>query len=88
MINTSLSYLTDMFDAIFKLRGIVYGDGNHFVARKFTNDGYIWYHDGMIAQSGCIAEGHLDQVPDTEWLMTCCHGHSYRKAVLAVYVRD
>ena len=88
IINTSLTYFTDMFDAIFKLRGIIYGDGDHFVARVFTSDGHIWYHDGMTTRSGCIAEGHLDQVPDTEWLMTCSRGYSCRKAVLAVYGRD
>jgi hypothetical protein len=88
IINTSLSYFTDTFDAIVKLRGIVYGDGDHFVARVFTSGGHIWCHDGMTTGSGCIAEGHLDQVPDTEWLMTCSCGYSCRKAVLAVYRRD
>jgi hypothetical protein len=88
MINETLSYVTDMFDAIFKLRGVVYGDGNHFVARLITSDGHIWYHDGMTTGSGCVAEGQLDEVPDSEWLMTSSRGYSCRKAILAVYTRD
>jgi hypothetical protein len=88
IINTSLTYFIDMFDAIFKPRGIIYSDGDHFVARVFTSDGHIWYHDGMTTCSGCIAERHLDQVSDTEWLMTCSCGYSCCKAILAVYGCD
>ena len=41
LINEKLSYLHDEFDAIYNLRGIVYGDGNHFVVRVITRDGQI-----------------------------------------------
>ena len=87
-INDRLSYLHDQFDVIFQLRGIIYGDGNHFVARLFISCGKIWFHDGMTTQSKCTFEGNLDQIPDNDWLMTSSKGYSCRKAILAIYARD
>ena len=87
-ISAKLTYQQSQFDVVFHLRGIVYGDGNHFVARLITKDGRIWYHDGMTTQSICILEGKMGQIPDREWLMTTSRGYSRRKAILAVYGRD
>ena len=84
-INNTLSYLQDQSDVVYKLRGIIYGDGNHFVARLFTTDGRIWYHDGMTTGSNCVFEGNLEHLPDSEqWLMTSSKGYSYHKAVLVI----
>jgi len=87
-ISAKLTYQQSQFDVVFHLRGIVYGDGNHFVARLITKDGRIWYQDGMTTQSICILEGKMGQIPDREWLMTTSRGYSRRKAILAVYGRD
>jgi hypothetical protein len=87
-INETLSYLHNEFDVIYRLRGIVYGDGNHFVARLFTKDGQIWYHDGITTGSKCYFEGNLDKLPDSSWLKTASKGFSQRTATLVVYARD
>jgi hypothetical protein len=88
LINETLSYLHDEFDVIYRLRGIIYGDGNHFVARLFTKDGQIWYHDGITTGSNCHFEGNLDKLPDSAWLKTASKGFSQRIATLVVYARD
>jgi hypothetical protein len=88
IINETLNYTTDMFDAIFKLRAVVYGDGNHFVARFISNDGQIWYHDGMTTGSNCVLEVQLKQIPDKDWFTTASNNYSCREAVLAVYTRE
>jgi hypothetical protein len=86
-INDTLTYVHE-FDVIYRLRGIIYGDGNHFVARLFTRDRRIWYHDGITTGSKCNFEGTLEKLPDSEWLMTASKGVSRRKAILVVYARD
>jgi hypothetical protein len=63
------TYLYDEFDVVYRLR-VIYGDGNHFVARLFTKDGQIWYHDGITTGSNCHFEGNLDKLPDSAWLKT------------------
>jgi hypothetical protein len=68
-INETLTYLYDEFDVVYRLR-VIYGDGNHFVARLFTKDGQIWYHDGITTGSNCHFEGNLDKLPDSAWLKT------------------
>jgi hypothetical protein len=88
IINETLNYTTDMFDAIFKLRAVVYGDGNHFVARFISNDGQIWYNYGMTTGSNCVLEVQLKQIPDKDWFTTASNNYSCRKAVLAVYTRE
>jgi hypothetical protein len=87
-VNETLNYVHDEFDVIYRLKGIVYGDGNHFVARLFTKDCKIWYHDGMTTGSNCHFEGNLENLPDTEWLKTASKGFSRREAILVVYTRD
>jgi hypothetical protein len=88
IINETLNYSTDMFDAIFKLRAVVYGDGNHFVARFIANDGQICYHDGMTTGSNCVLEIQLKQVSDKDWLMTALKGCNCCEAVLAIYTQE
>ncbi len=75
-------------DVIYNLRGIVYGDGNHFVSHLITDDGKIWYHDGITTRSHCLPEGQLEDIPDSEWLRTSSQGYSQRRAILAVYIRN
>jgi hypothetical protein len=87
-INETLTYVYEGLDIVFRLRGIVYGDGNHFVARLFTRDGRIWFHDGIATRDLCIPEGTLDQIPDDKWLMTSSRGYDHRNAILVVYARD
>lgn len=87
-INETLTYVYEGMDVTFRLRGIVYGDGNHFVARLFTRDGRIWFHDGIATRDLCIPEGTLDQIPDDMWLTTSSRGYDRRDANLVVYARD
>ncbi len=87
-VNDEISYTQANSDEVFHLRGIIYGDGNHFVARLITRDGHIWYHAGMTTRSLCIFEGKIDQIPDREWLATTSKGFHCRKVILTVYARD
>ena len=87
-IDEALTYSDAQYNILYRLRGVIYGDGNHFVARLIRKDGNIWYHDGMTTGSICVFEGRLDQIPDTEWIMTTERGYNCRKAILAIYGRD
>ena len=87
-INHSLTYLHDQMNVTFNLRGIVYGDGHHFVSRIVSKNGDIWFHDGIATRSSCVRESHLDFLPDDDWLKTTSQGYSNRKAILVIYARE
>jgi hypothetical protein len=87
-VNQTLTYPHDAFQTMFKLRGLIYGDGNHFDSRLITKDGDIWYHDGITTGSTCKFEANLNMMPDNGWLMSSSKGFHCRKAVLAVYIRE
>jgi len=84
-INDTLSYPEAQYSVFFRLRGVVYGDGNHFVARLVTKHGDVWYHDGMTTGSVCVFEGRLDWITDRDWLMNTSRGYNHCKAMLAIY---
>ena len=87
-INETLTYVYEGVDVTFHLRGIVYGDGHHFVTRLFAKDGRIWFHDSVTTRDLCIPEGTLDQLPDDEWLAISSRGYDRRDAILVVYAWD
>jgi hypothetical protein len=87
-INRRLSYVNDGVDVEYRLKGIIYGDGAHFVSRIVDDEERVWYHDGMTTGSGCLLEGSLHMSPDDEWLRTSFRGHSERRAILVIYIRD
>ena len=87
-INHRLSYVNDGVDVEYRLKGIIYDDGIHFVSQIVDDEERVWYHDGMTTGSGCLLEGSLHKSPDDEWLRTSFRGHSERKVILVIYVRD
>ncbi|HYT46524.1 MAG TPA: hypothetical protein VEP90_29625, partial [Methylomirabilota bacterium] len=87
LLNERLIYSHNSLDVVYNLRGVIYGDGSHFVARLITRDGNIWFHDGMTTQSSCIFEGKLGQLLDSNWLTISSKVYNHRKAVLAIYAQ-
>ena len=54
----------DIAHACYRLTGLIYGDGNHFVSRIIDTSGGIWYHDGMSTGNRCIEESSLTLATD------------------------
>jgi hypothetical protein len=64
------------------LRGIVYAGGYHFTSRFISEDGTIWYHDGMTTGAMCKRNGHISMMLDDEFKR-----YENKILVLAVYAR-
>lgn len=68
-INKTLTYTPDGdAEMVFNLRGVVYLGSEHFISHVIGTDGAIWFHDGIATHSTCIREGHLNNLPDDNWL--------------------
>jgi hypothetical protein len=63
-----------------KLRGMTYFGEYHFNARVISNEGKVWYHDGVETGSTCVADGYLSDFSN-EMLLTCRE----KKIGLAIY---
>jgi len=86
-INTSLSYTSEGVQFEFKLQGVIYCGGSHFVSRYIDLDGVVWYHDGITTASKCVREAHINSLPDEEWLRSCSRGGQQKMALMAIYTR-
>jgi hypothetical protein len=63
------------------LKGIIYANGDHFIARLIDEDLNVWYHDGQTTRSFCRREQsftHLDGVFSLK-------SHGQYKAIMAFY---
>jgi hypothetical protein len=60
----------------YNLRGVIYFSCEHFTSRIITNNGMIWFHDGIFTGSRLIHEPtNISSVPVTD-------------SILAIYVCD
>ncbi|KAK7007938.1 hypothetical protein R3P38DRAFT_2552449 [Favolaschia claudopus] len=66
------------------LRGVIYSGGNHFTCRVLTENGNIWYHDGIETGKDLIDEGDLHSKP-AKFLNTCIRNDYCRLGVGAIY---
>ena len=66
----------------YRLAGIAYHGGFHFVCRIITTNKQIMIHDGMVTGRMCREEGILENMSEYD-LMTC----GGKAAVLGVYVK-
>jgi hypothetical protein len=66
---------------MYELRGIVYYGDSHFTARVISNDGLIWFHDGIATGQSLRYEGTFQNF--TESLNLCQH----KAAIMAIYVK-
>ena len=41
----------------YRLSGILYYGNNHFTSRIISQEGYVWYHDGMATHAHMILDG-------------------------------
>ncbi|EFI27279.1 hypothetical protein CC1G_14750 [Coprinopsis cinerea okayama7 len=57
--------------AIFNLKGLIYGNNNHFVARYVDASDRVWFHDGMSFQRQCQLHGILTLDQPAHWLKRC-----------------
>ena len=87
-LNKTLNYSADNVEITFHLRGVIYLGSEHFVSRVISDEGIIWFHDGITTRSTCIREGQLDRLPDDEWLRSCARGGGQKKATVVVYARS
>ena len=65
-----------------KLKGLIYFGGFHFTCHIISNDGVIWFHDGMVTESTTVLDGKLDEMT-SEQLHTC----RGKKLEIAVYAQ-
>ncbi|KAJ7043000.1 hypothetical protein C8F04DRAFT_945047 [Mycena alexandri] len=54
-----------------KLRGIIYGGHGHFTSRYISQNGAIWYHDGVTTGRRCTLEGNITHLNDMRVLGSC-----------------
>ena len=64
----------------FFIRGIIYFGGFHFTSRIVTQEGVVWFHDGIATRRQMQKVGNLSSIPNSEILN--CHG---KKASVVVY---
>ena len=64
------------------LKGIIYWNDNHFIARLIDGDFTVWFHDGQTTRSLCRKEDSLMQTNDIVPLKT----YGQYKAILAFYI--
>ncbi|KAI0825908.1 hypothetical protein BC629DRAFT_1261880, partial [Irpex lacteus] len=64
----------------YRLIGIIYYGGSHFTSRVITNEGSIWYHDGIETGKSCIHEGNIADI-DAKELATAPYGRKYSTAI-------
>ena len=62
-IKVHWEHYTSMNNSQYRLCGLVYFSNWHFTARVITEDGNIWFHDGMHTQHVCAAESNIANTP-------------------------
>ncbi|KAI0038890.1 hypothetical protein FA95DRAFT_1504938 [Auriscalpium vulgare] len=62
----------------YRLKGIVYHGDAHFTVRLVTDNGTLWYHDGISTGKSCIEDGKISAIND----IYSCRG---RKASVLIY---
>lgn len=67
----------------FRLVGVVYYGGAHFVSRILTGDGDVYYHDGIDGPYSTF-EGRMGKDLTQESLLVC----RGRTPSIALYVKD
>ena len=87
-INRTLTYQDEHTEATFHLRGIVYGDGHHFVSRIVDDSDRVWFHDGIATRSSCLLECQASDITDEAWWSKLDWGYASKRAVIAVYARQ
>ncbi|KAF6765469.1 hypothetical protein DFP72DRAFT_798033 [Ephemerocybe angulata] len=55
----------------YRLKGLIYGGGQHFTSRIVDNHGQVFYADGLQNGRECIFERTLMASDDGIWLKTC-----------------
>ena len=81
-ISKSFLLSKDGIQYLFKLKGVIYFSQNHFTSRVITQNGQIWFHDGITLQHSMRYEGLLN--------MELCPNIFYSNdgnAVLAIYIQ-
>ena len=62
-IKVNWEHYMSMNNTQYRLCGLVYFANWHFTARIVTDDGNIWFHDGMHTQHVCAAESNIANTP-------------------------
>ena len=79
----TITYNTNGQTETLRLRGIIYHGNYHFVSQIISNEGNVWYHDGMTTGSICTSKGNISSTSDQK-LKFC----KKKKLVLAIYAQD
>ncbi|KAF8958461.1 hypothetical protein BDZ97DRAFT_1668456 [Flammula alnicola] len=83
VINFSIDVSFNNSQYKYKLAGIIYFGSNHFTSRIITQNGQIWFHDGITTGQQLEYEGTWDHIRDNLNLYRC----GGKKAILAFYTR-
>ena len=49
-LNETIMVITNGGVKKYKLKGVVYYEGDHFTSRYIGKCGVVWYHDGLVPQ--------------------------------------
>ena len=81
-VSKKIKYIDGIERIELKLRGLIYYGGFHFTSRIISNDGIIWFSDGMLNGSTTVLDGKLDE-------MTCKDLHTCKgkKLEIAIYAQ-
>ena len=69
-MSKKIKYIDENERTVLKLRGLIYYGNFHFTCRIISDNGVIWFHDGMINGRITIFDGKLDEITSKE-LHTC-----------------
>jgi hypothetical protein len=79
-VSSKIKYMDGDQRTVLKLRGLIYFGDIHFTSRIISDDGTIWYHDGMVTGGTTVLDGKLGEMT-SETLLTC----RGRKLEIAIY---
>jgi hypothetical protein len=65
----------------YELRGIIYYGDSHFTAHVISNNGMIWFHDGIATSQSLEYENTFQNFNGS---LNSCKG---KEAIIAIYVK-
>lgn len=82
-LNLRWEHKISVEESDYQLCGLVYWGSHHFTCRVITNDGNVWYHDGIRTGQVCEFQGNIQTMSYTQLAKAA----NSRKCILGIYSR-
>lgn len=79
-----IDHTLEVQDQRYRVCGLIYGGNFHFTARIISEDGTIWFHDGVETRSDCVYEGKIQLEADVA--LAKCRGKDICIAIYSLIV--